>query len=87
MGARAADLVGMVVRHSARMAAFGAVIGIALALSVAPLLAHEVAAVQVYDVVAYVGAAAIVVISTLAASWQPARRAMAVNPASALKCD
>jgi predicted permease len=87
MGARAADVIGMVMKQSVRVAAIGAFIGIGLALSVAPLLAHQVELVDPYDAVAYGGGAIIVVLATVAASWQPVRKAIAVDPVTALKCD
>jgi predicted permease len=87
MGASARDVVRMVVRQSARLAVFGAVAGVALALAIAPVFAHELDAVRPYDWMPYAGTAAAVVVAALAASFRPARRAASIDPIQTLRCD
>jgi predicted permease len=87
LGARASDVIGMVMRQSVRLAAIGGAVGVGAMLSVAPLLANQIGLLNPYDWMAYLGGAGVVVAATIAASWQPVRRAAGVDPAVVLKCD
>jgi predicted permease len=87
MGAGAWDVVRMVVRQSAWLAGIGAAIGVALALMIAPVFAHELDAIRPYDWAPYAGTAAVVVAAAAAASFRPARRAVAIDPVRTLRCD
>lgn len=87
LGADARDVVTMVVKQSMRLAAIGVMAGSGLMLSIAPLLAHELAAIHPYDVVAYVGGVALVWTAVLAATFYPSRRATRIDPAVTLRCD
>jgi predicted permease len=87
IGAGAWDVVRMVVRQSAWLAAIGASLGIALALMVAPVFAHELDAIRPYDWAPYAGTTAVVVIAATLASFRPARRAVAIDPVRTLRSD
>lgn len=87
LGADARDVVAMVVKQSLKLAAVGVVAGSGLMLSIAPLLAHELAAIHPYDAVAYAGGAALVWATVLAATFYPSRRATRIDPAVTLRCD
>ncbi len=87
LGAAAGDVVRMVVRQSARLALIGVALGVALALGVAPVFAHQIDAVHPYDAIAYGGAVIIVMAAAVAASFAPSRRAVRVDPVTALRCD
>jgi predicted permease len=87
IGAGAWDVVRMVVRQSAWLAGAGAAIGVALALMIAPIFAHELDAIRPYDWAPYAGTALVVVAAATAASFRPARRAVAIDPVRTLRCD
>jgi len=87
LGAGGGAMIRMVVLQCMRLVLAGIGVGAVLALALAPLFANQVEAIQPYDAMAYVGAAAVVAVAALAASWQPARRAVGVDPLAALRCD
>jgi hypothetical protein len=87
LGAAAGDVVRMVVKQSARQAVIGVAAGVALALAIAPVFAHEIDAIHPYDVVAYASAIMIVMAAAVAAALAPSRRAVRVDPVTALRCD
>jgi predicted permease len=87
LGASGWNVVRMVVRQCGWLAGGGAVVGVGLALAIAPVFAHQLEAIQPYDWVPYAGTAAVVVAAALAASWGPARRAVGVDPVRTLRCD
>jgi predicted permease len=87
LGAEVRDVIAMVVRQSMRLAAIGSAAGIALALAVAPVFRHQLAAIDPYDPLAYGGAVAMVLAAVTAASFYPSRRAARIDPAITLRCD
>uniref|UniRef100_Q01U78 Permease n=1 Tax=Solibacter usitatus (strain Ellin6076) TaxID=234267 RepID=Q01U78_SOLUE len=87
LGAAGADVVWMVVRQSARQALVGIAIGVALALSIAPVFAHQIEAIHPYDWIAYAGAVMVVMSAAVAATLAPSRQAVRVDPVTALRCD
>jgi predicted permease len=80
-------VVGLVVKQSLRLAATGAAVGVGFALLVSPVFAHEVAAVNPYDVAAYAVGVLVAMAAGLAASVRPARKAAGVDPSVTLRCD
>jgi len=87
LGAGSADVIGMVMHQSLRLAAIGAAAGLALMLSLAPLLSNQMEAVKPYDIAPYAAAAVLVVLATLMASYFPTRRALRIDAATTLRCD
>jgi predicted permease len=87
LGADRGNILRMVLRQSAMLAAIGATVGIACALAVAPLFAHELAAIQPYDWLPYTATAAVVFLAAFAASFAPARLAVTIDPVRTLRCD
>ncbi len=87
LGADRGSILRMVLRQSAMLAATGATLGAACALAVAPLFAHELAAIQPYDWLAYGVTAAVVLVAALVATFGPARLAVTVDPVRTLRCD
>jgi ABC-type antimicrobial peptide transport system permease subunit len=87
LGAAAGDVVWMVVKQSARLALIGVAVGVALALAIAPVFAHQIEALQSYDALAYGGAVLIVIVAAVAASLPPSRKAVGLDPVTALRCD
>jgi ABC-type antimicrobial peptide transport system permease subunit len=80
LGATQRDIVGMLLRGGAALAAAGLAIGIPLAYGATPLLRTVAEAVEPLDVSAYAGVAILLLAVTVAASLAPARRAMRVDP-------
>jgi predicted permease len=85
LGATAPTVRGMVVRQGALLAALGAGIGLIAALALSRLMSSLLFGVSALDPVTYVGVAATLVGVAMLASWIPARRAAAVDPATALR--
>jgi ABC-type antimicrobial peptide transport system permease subunit len=87
LGAAAGDVVRMIVKQSARLALIGVALGIAFALCIAPVFAHQLDAIHPYDGIAYGGAMLVVMTAAVAASFAPTRQAVRVDPVTALRCD
>jgi predicted permease len=87
LGADQGSILRMVLRQSLVLAASGATLGVACALAVAPLFAHELAAIQPYDWFPYAATTAVVTLATIAASFAPARVAVTIDPVRTLRCD
>ena len=87
LGAGTGDVVGMVVKQSARLTLIGIFAGVVMALLIAPVFAHQIDALRPYDFVAYGGAVVVVIATAAAASTAPARQAVRIDPATALRCD
>src|SRR5262249_18304685 len=85
LGASGADVMRMVVGETARLAAVGAAIGIALSLATGRLIASILFAVSPTDVVALIGTTAAIIIVALTAGFLPAWRAAATDPMAALR--
>ena len=87
LGADRASILRLVLRQSVMLAATGTTLGVACALAVAPFFAHELTAIQPYDWLPYASTAAVVLLAALAASFVPARLAVAIDPVRTLRCD
>lgn len=87
LGARPADVVSLVVRRGAAMAAAGVGLGLPLAALVARLLEGVLYGVGGGDTALLAGMAALLAGVVLAASLLPARRAAAVDPIAALRAE
>jgi len=85
LGAARGQVLRLVVREGARVAAAGLAIGIPLALIVTRLLSSLLFGTGPWNVPAFAAAAAIVFIAVCAASSVPARRATRVSPSTALR--
>jgi putative ABC transport system permease protein len=87
LGARGADIGGMILRQGGKLVAIGLVVGVGGALALGRVLSSQLervgsfdAAVLALSVVGLGGAA-------LVASWLPARRASHVDPMVALRSE
>jgi predicted permease len=87
LGAAAGDVVWMVTKQSARLAFVGVAVGVAMALGIAPVFANQIEALHTYDAMAYAGAVLVVMAAAVAASLPPSRRAVRLDPVTALRCD
>lgn len=86
LGARPADVVGMLLRESARVGGLGLAVGLTLAMMIARALTGALYGVQV-DGWLFVSTAIPLAFAILVATWWPARRAALVEPKSALRDD
>jgi hypothetical protein len=87
LGATPRGLVRMVVNHSLRLAASGALIGVALALFFAPRLESLLFRVSSRDGTSLLVVTATLLGAALVAAYWPARRAARVDPLVALRTD
>ena len=85
LGAGARDVLTMVVREGLVLALAGIGLGLAGAFALTRLLSTLLYGVSSTDPVTFVGAAGILVLTSLAASWVPAYRAAKVDPMEALR--
>ncbi len=76
-----------VMREGVAMAAVGAVIGTAATLAMGNVLRSALFEVKPADPVTLAAVVVVLAVTTLAASYIPARRALAVDPAVALRHD
>ncbi|HEX5216286.1 MAG TPA: ABC transporter permease [Vicinamibacterales bacterium] len=87
MGARASQVVALVVREGAVLAAIGLTAGTIAAVGASRLVRHQLYGVTATDVVAYLAAIVILGAAAVLAAWIPARRAAAVSPLDALRAE
>ncbi len=85
LGARAADVIGLVVRQGGKLAGAGVVIGVLLALATSRSLNHLLFDVKPTDALTYVLVSVTLGAIALFACWLPARRAAALDPAATLR--
>jgi putative ABC transport system permease protein len=85
LGAKAADVLLMLVREAMRPVALGIVIGVAGAYALTRLLAAMLFEISATDVTTYAVACGVLAAAALLASILPARRALGVDPISAVR--
>lgn len=85
LGAKAGDVVAMLVREAMRPVAIGIAIGVAGAYGMTRLLTAMLFEVSATDVTSYVVACGVLATAALLASIVPARRALAVDPITAVR--
>lgn len=86
LGAQAKDVMSMVMRSGLFLLASGVTIGIAFSLALSRVIANLVYGLSAWDFQAFAGVLLLLTAATLVASYLPARRAMRVDPATALRC-
>jgi putative ABC transport system permease protein len=84
LGARPRDVVGMLLRQSARVGGAGLLVGLTLGVLIARALTRTLYGVQV-DGWLFVSMAAPLAVAIFVATWWPARRAANVEPTIALR--
>jgi len=87
LGATRSNVAGTVVGHSLTVTMIGATLGIAGAVSVSRLLESLLFGVSPTDAWTYVAVIGLIALVGVVASWLPARRATAIDPALALRTD
>jgi putative ABC transport system permease protein len=85
LGAREAEVARMIVGQALWLAAGGAALGLIASLAVARALASLMFGIGPFDLVTLVAVCLLLVGSAAVASYFPARRAMRIDPASALR--
>ena len=85
LGAKAADVLTMLVREAMRPVVIGIVVGVAGAYALTRLLAAMLFEISTTDVTTYVVACGVLAAAALLASILPARRALGVDPISAVR--
>jgi len=85
LGAQSGSLLGLVLRQAVALALAGAVCGAIGSLLLMRLLASQLFEIKPGDPVTLIGAALLMMMVALAASWIPARRATKVDPMIALR--
>ena len=85
LGATPSQVMGLIVRQALQLAAAGIAIGGVAALIVAPLLEAQLFGVRATDPVTFIGVALMLGTTAALAAMLPARRAMRVDPANALR--
>ena len=87
LGARRSQVVQLVLGGATRPVLAGLGAGLTLSLIVTPLLRRALYGMSPFDPIAYLEIAAILLASSLAATWIPAARATRVEPAITLRGD
>ncbi|MEP7348050.1 MAG: FtsX-like permease family protein, partial [Gemmatimonadaceae bacterium] len=87
LGASQSDVLRLVTRHTLTDATIGIGLGLLGAVALKRLLAPVLFGVTPQDPVALGGAAALLLLTAVIASWIPARRAATVDPAGALRLE
>jgi putative ABC transport system permease protein len=87
LGARPAQIRGLILWHGMHLLLIGSVIGLAAAFALSHVLQTILFEVKGIDPRIYLGVGALVFLATLFASWIPARRASRVDPIIALRAE
>jgi ABC-type antimicrobial peptide transport system permease subunit len=88
LGARRANVILDIVAQGGRLAAVGIVVGLGLAVVVMSGLGqNSVYGLSRFDPLTYAGASAFVLLTALAGSYVPARRAARIDPIAALRSE
>jgi putative ABC transport system permease protein len=85
LGAQRGDVLQMFLRQGAKTALVGVAIGIAATLALTQLMRSLLFGVSTQDPLSFAWVAALLISVALLASYIPARRAMLVDPAVALR--
>jgi ABC-type antimicrobial peptide transport system permease subunit len=87
LGARQQDVLWLVLKEGAKFSLAGIALGVGGAALVARLLSSELYGVSPLDALTYFSVTAVMLVVTLIACYIPTRRAMRVDPLTALRQD
>jgi predicted permease len=87
LGAHRRDVLRLVLSQGARLTALGIAVGLFASLALARLMSRLLYGVSPTDPLTFIAVAIILASVALAACYVPARRAMAVDPITALRCE
>jgi len=85
LGAQRSDVLRLVVGEGARLALAGVAIGVAASFAITRLVSSLLYGVSATDPMTFAGVAGLLAVVALLASYIPARRAMRLDPSSALR--
>jgi putative ABC transport system permease protein len=85
LGAQPGDVLKLVVGHGARLAAYGIAAGLAAAFALTRLMASMLYGVNPADAYTFAAIPVLLGVVALAASYLPSRRALALDPVTALR--
>jgi ABC-type antimicrobial peptide transport system permease subunit len=85
LGAVPAQVLAMILREASWMSAAGMVFGLAAALALVRVVGSMLYGVTAFDPLTFSGAALLLLLVALGASWIPARRAARIQPIEALR--
>jgi predicted permease len=87
LGARAKQVAALVFRTASKALVWGLVVGFVLSLSAVSILRHFLYGLNPFDPAAYAQVAGILAVAAGLATWIPARRATAFDPADTLRSE
>ena len=85
LGARRADIIGMVLREGVVLTMIGSALGLMIAATISRVLAGFLFGIPPLDPVTFAGAAVLFVAIGLIACYMPVRRATRIDPTQALR--
>ena len=85
MGAKPMDVLRMILRQGVTLVAGGVMAGLVISLASVRLLSRVIVMVSATDPITFVGVTALLTLIALGACYLPARRAMRVDPMTALR--
>jgi putative ABC transport system permease protein len=87
LGAQKRDILGLMLRESARSVLAGLLVGMLLAVGASYLLRGALHGLNTIDGISFAGVSLLFLAIALFAAWLPSRRAMCVDPMIALRCE
>jgi predicted permease len=87
VGAQTNDVLWMVLKDALLLLTIGAALGLPISLAAARIVRHQLFQVRADDPLTYIVALIAVTTGAIISAWLPARRAAAVNPVEALRCE
>ena len=87
LGASQDSVLRLILGHGLRLTIFGSVVGLAAALGLMRFMESMLFGISAADPTTFIGVAFVLFVVTMLASYLPARRAMKVDPMTALRCD
>lgn len=85
LGARASDVLRMVIGHGLALTAAGILIGVMAASALTRLMASLLFGVSATDTLTFAATSSLLVLMAVLACWIPARRATKIEPVAALR--
>jgi putative ABC transport system permease protein len=87
LGAQASEIARMILGGALRLSTIGAALGLLASAAMARMLTSLLFGIQPFDPITLIGACGFLMASAVAASYFPARRAMRIDPAIALRSE